>query len=156
MAARAGDRTRRRPALVPEELLAQRDLLRGDRIVVRDLRGVLLESERQLELEVRRQRPAGDQQNDDGEDEPDQPCHACPRFRASLTETFRRGKDRLTRRAYPADERDAGGGQDGREQAAGAERPGEITRPAGRDRPDDGTEKADAVAPAERGAEVLG
>src|SRR5262245_27847420 len=61
MAAREGDRTRRRPALVTEELLAQRDLLRGDRIVVRDLRGVLLESERQLELEVRRQRPAGDQ-----------------------------------------------------------------------------------------------
>src|SRR5262245_26940913 len=79
----------------------------------------------------------------------------APASGASLTATFRRGKDRLTRRAHPADERDTGSGQDGREQAAGAERSGEVARPAGRDGPDDGAEEADAVAPAERGAEVL-
>ena len=68
VAADAGDRLRHRPALVPIEFLAERDLLRADGVVVRDFRGVLLETGRQLELEVHRPRPAGDQEQDDDEE----------------------------------------------------------------------------------------
>ena len=75
VAGHAGHRPRRRPALVPEELLAERDLLRSDGVVVRDLRGVLLKPHRQFELEVRRRRPAGEQEEDGGNEKSDACSH---------------------------------------------------------------------------------
>src|SRR5262249_50941853 len=64
VAADAGDRARGRPTLVPEELLAERHLLRRDRIVVRDLRGVFLKPGRELELEFGLRGRARQQQQD--------------------------------------------------------------------------------------------
>src|SRR5216117_3325556 len=79
----------------------------------------------------------------------------APASRPSLPASFSGSKDGLTRRADQADEHDARDGQDGREHAAGTEGSGEVARPAGRDRPHDGAEEADAVAEAERGAKIL-
>src|SRR2546426_4598877 len=79
----------------------------------------------------------------------------APASRPSLPASFSGSKDGLTRRADQADEHDARDGQDGREHAAGTEGSGEVANPAGRDRPHDGAEEADAVAEAERGAKIL-
>src|SRR5262245_6144130 len=65
-----GHRAVLRPALVPEELLAEGDLLRRERIVLRDVHGLFLQAERELELELSRAGRGGE----DGraEEHPDQ------------------------------------------------------------------------------------
>src|SRR5215831_14319642 len=67
------------PALVPEELLPEGDLLRRRRIVVRSIGGIRIETKRELRLELRSD-AAGAQQCDAGEEQ-----RGAPPFHASTS-----------------------------------------------------------------------